>query len=70
MTWLALALAVERAGGQMEIIGARHSARLRVATMGKNKSDVIDLCGHPQRLTNWATFRSAPASSLVQAEGR
>lgn len=42
MTWLALALAVERAGGQMEMIGARHSARLRGASIGKNKSDVID----------------------------
>jgi len=42
MTWLALALAVERAGGQMEMIGARHSSRLRGAIMGKNKSDVID----------------------------
>ena len=42
MTWLALALAVERAGGQMDMIGARHSARLRGAIMGKNKSDVID----------------------------
>jgi len=37
MTWLALALAVERAGGQMEMIGARHSSRLRGAIMGKNK---------------------------------
>lgn len=26
----------------METIGARHSARLRGAIMGKNKSDVID----------------------------
>ena len=42
MTWLALTLAVERAGGQMEMIGARHSSRLRGAIMGKNKSDVID----------------------------
>jgi hypothetical protein len=41
MTWLALTLAVERAGRQMEMIGARHSARLRGAIMGKNKSDVI-----------------------------
>jgi hypothetical protein len=29
MTWLALALAVERASAQMEMIGARHSSRLR-----------------------------------------
>ena len=42
MTWLALTLAVERAGGEMEMIGARHSSRLRGAVMGKNKSDVID----------------------------
>jgi len=40
MTWLALA--VDRAGGQMETIGARHSPRLRGAILGKNKSDVID----------------------------
>ncbi|WP_186760256.1 IS110 family transposase [Arthrobacter alpinus] len=42
MTWLALTLAVERAGGQMAMVGARHSARLRGAIMGKNKSDLID----------------------------
>jgi hypothetical protein len=42
MAWLALALAVQRAGGQMEMIGARHTSRLRGAIMGKNKSDVID----------------------------
>ncbi len=42
MIWLALSLAVERAGGQMEMIGARHSARLCGAIMGKNKSDVVD----------------------------
>ncbi|MGO4190895.1 hypothetical protein AB4Y67_04420 [Arthrobacter sp. YAF17] len=41
MTWLALTLAVvERAGGQRSMVGARHSARLRGAIMGKNKSDV------------------------------
>jgi hypothetical protein len=42
MAWLALALVVQRAGGQMETIGARHTSRLRGAIMGKNKSDVID----------------------------
>ena len=42
MTWLALTLAVERCGGHMSMVGARHSARLRGAIMGKNKSDVID----------------------------
>jgi hypothetical protein len=31
MTWLALSLAVERASGQMEMIGARHSSRLQPA---------------------------------------
>lgn len=41
MTWLALALAVERARGQMELISARHSSPLRRAIMGKNKYDVI-----------------------------
>jgi hypothetical protein len=41
MTWLALA-PVQWAGGQMEMIGARHSSRLRGAIMGKNKSGVID----------------------------
>jgi hypothetical protein len=42
MAWLALALAVQTAGGQMETICARHTIRLRGAIMGKNKSDVID----------------------------
>lgn len=42
MTWLGLAATVTDAGGQFVLIGARHSARLRGAIMGKNKSDVID----------------------------
>ena len=42
MTWLALALSLEAGGGRLALIGARHSARLRGAISGKNKSDVID----------------------------
>lgn len=42
MTWLPLALAVERAGGRLSLLGSRHAARLRGAISGKNKSDVID----------------------------
>jgi transposase len=42
MTWLSLAVALEASGGELALIGARHSARLRGAIMGKNKSDVID----------------------------
>jgi transposase len=42
MTWLPLTIAVENAGGIMHIVGARHSARLRGAIIGKSKSDVID----------------------------
>ena len=42
MTWLALTIAVEKAGGTMHMVGARHSARLRGAIIGKSKSDVID----------------------------
>jgi transposase len=42
MTWLPLTIAVENAGGTMHMVGARHSARLRGAIVGKSKSDVID----------------------------
>jgi transposase len=42
MTWLSIGVAVERAGCEMSLIGTRHSARLRGALVGKNKSDVID----------------------------
>jgi hypothetical protein len=42
MTWLALSVAVPEAGGQLALLGSRHSARLRGAIVGKNKSDVID----------------------------
>lgn len=42
LTWLGLSATVNDAGGQFVLIGARHSARLRGAIMGKNKSDVID----------------------------
>ena len=42
MTWLPLALALQDCGGQLSLVGSRHSARLRGAIMGKNKSDVID----------------------------
>ena len=42
MTWLPLTIAVENAGGTMHMIGARHSARLRGAIIGKSKSDAID----------------------------
>ena len=42
MTWLSIGVAVERAGCEMALIGTRHSARLRGALVGKNKSDVID----------------------------
>ncbi len=42
MTWLPLTIAVERAGGTMHMVGARHSAGLRGAIVGKCKSDVID----------------------------
>ena len=42
MTWLSLALSLEAGGGRLALVGARHSARLRGAISGKNKSDVID----------------------------
>lgn len=42
MTWLGLGAAVRAADGQFVLLGARHSARLRGAIMGKSKSDVID----------------------------
>lgn len=42
MTWLALSVALRRAGADLSLVGARHSARLRGAISGKQKSDVID----------------------------
>jgi hypothetical protein len=42
MTWLPLAIALDRSGGQLCLLGARHAARLRGAITGKNKSDVLD----------------------------
>jgi transposase len=42
MTWLALAVVLERGGGRLCLLGSRHAARLRGAISGKNKSDVID----------------------------
>ncbi len=42
MTWLSLAVALSGSDVQLCLLGARHSARLRGAISGKNKSDVID----------------------------
>jgi transposase len=42
MTWLALSVALSNAGADLALVGTRHSARLRGAISGKNKSDVID----------------------------
>jgi transposase len=42
MTWLALSVATEKAGVPLMLVGNRHSARLRAALSGKDKSDVID----------------------------
>jgi transposase len=42
MTWLPLSIALGNAGVEMALVGNRHSARLRSALAGKNKSDPID----------------------------
>jgi transposase len=42
MTWLPLAVSLGAAGGSLALVGNRHSARLRSALAGKNKSDPID----------------------------
>jgi uncharacterized caspase-like protein len=42
MTWLPLAIALKDAGVYLALVGNRHSARLRSAVAGKNKSDPID----------------------------
>jgi transposase len=42
MTWLPLAVTLGHAGVDLALIGNRHSARLRSALVGKNKSDPID----------------------------
>lgn len=42
MTWLPLSVATEKAGVSLTLVGNRHSARLRAALSGKDKSDVID----------------------------
>ena len=42
MTWLPLSIALRGAGVGLSLVGNRHSARLRSALAGKNKSDAID----------------------------
>ncbi len=42
MTWLPLSIALGNAGVELALVGNRHSARLRSALAGKNKSDPID----------------------------
>lgn len=42
MSWLSLGVAVQDAGCELALIEARHSARLRSAVAGRNKTDVID----------------------------
>lgn len=42
MTWLSIGIATQRAGCELALVGTRHSARLRGALSGKQKSDVID----------------------------
>lgn len=42
MTWLPLSIALGNAGVDLSLVGNRHSARLRSALAGKNKSDPID----------------------------
>src|SRR5439155_697252 len=42
MSWLGLGYAVADAGCRPALVEARHSAKLRGAVAGKNKSDVID----------------------------
>lgn len=42
MSWLSLGVAVQGAGCELGLIEARHSARLRSAVAGRNKTDVMD----------------------------
>ncbi|MGH8937286.1 MAG: IS110 family transposase [Acidimicrobiia bacterium] len=42
MTWLPLSMATAKAGASLSLVGNRHSARLRAAVAGKDKTDVID----------------------------
>jgi transposase len=42
MTWLPLSIALRDAAVELSLVGNRHSARLRSALAGKNKSDPID----------------------------
>lgn len=42
MTWLPLSVALGRSDLSLVLVGNRHSARLRAAMSGKDKSDVID----------------------------
>lgn len=59
MTWRSIAVALEDVGLDLQLVGARHLARLRGAVTGKHKSDVIDaelLAQAPE------VFRLAPAS--------
>jgi hypothetical protein len=62
ITWLALALAVEQAGSQMKLIGARHSARLAEPPWGRTNPTHQLLSLHSRR----GDLRPAgPAPSLT-----
>jgi transposase len=65
MTWLSLSAAVSQAGGQFALLGSRHSARLRGAIVGKNKSDVID-ADVLARAGDVFTLRPMPVMSSAQ----
>ena len=67
MTWLPLALALERAGCSFALVGNRHSSRLRGALAGKNKSDVIDaeVLSHADELFALTPARVPDAEELA-----
>lgn len=64
MTWLPLAVALRAAQVDLALVGNRHSARLRGALAGKNKSDPIDA----QMLSRAGEFFALEALELPSPE--
>ncbi|MDQ4133498.1 MAG: IS110 family transposase, partial [Actinomycetota bacterium] len=67
MSWLSLGVAVQGAGCELGLIEVRHSARLRSAVAGRNKTDVIyaDMLATCAELFGLAPYTLPSANQLA-----
>ncbi len=72
MTWLPLAVALGDASGALALVGNRHSARLRSALAGKNKSDQVDaaVLSRAGELFSLETARAPDVKARTTAQNR